>query len=153
MLIRNIKEFLKKTSQKKIICLDIGKKKFGLAISDPNHKLSIPLDVIKKDASFFLNLKKILIDFDVGSILIGLPLNEDKTLNRMCQFIQDVVKRLDSYLLKNKLELPIFFWDESYTSFEASDLTYELFKNTKTQKKFIDKFAAKVILDDFLKEL
>ena len=77
----------------------------------------------------------LLIDFDVGSILIGLPLNEDKTLNRMCQFIQDVVKRLDSYLLKNKLELPIFFWDESYTSFEASDLTYELFKNTKTQKK------------------
>jgi putative Holliday junction resolvase len=153
MLIRNIKEFLKKTLQKKIICLDIGRKKIGVAISDPNHKISMPLDILNKNKSFFSNIKKILIDFDVGGILIGLPLNEDKTFNKMCYFIHDFVKELDSYLLKNKLELPIFFWDESYTSFEASELTGKFFKNTKTQKKFIDKFAAKIILDDFFKEL
>ena len=46
----------------------------------------------------------------------------------------------------------IFFWDESYTSFEAEDLTKDFFKGKKSQKKHIDKFAAKIILDDFFNE-
>ena len=47
MLIRNIKEFLEKTKTRKILALDMGKKKIGLAISDPNHKIVNPLEVLK----------------------------------------------------------------------------------------------------------
>ena len=47
MLIRNIKEFLEKTKTRKILALDMGKK-IGLAISDPNHKIVNPLEVLKK---------------------------------------------------------------------------------------------------------
>ena len=45
-----------------------------------------------------------------------------------------------------------FFWDESYTSLEAEDLTKNIFKNKKKQKNKLDKFAAKIILDDFFRE-
>ena len=55
-------------------------------------------------------------------------------------------------LLENNVDLPIFFWDESYTSLEAEHLTKNFFKSSKDQKKHIDKFAAKIILDDFLRE-
>ena len=93
MLIRNTKEFLEKTFQKKIICLDIGKAKVGVAISDSNKKISNPLKVINRDKKFYSNLKELIIEYDVYGILIGLPLNEDLSKNKMCQFITDIAKK------------------------------------------------------------
>ena len=66
--------------------------------------------------------------------------------------IKSIANNIEVFLTKNNYELPIFFWDESYTSLEAEELTLNFFKNTKQQKKYLDKFAAKIILDDFLRE-
>jgi RNase H-fold protein (predicted Holliday junction resolvase) len=82
--------------------------------------------------------------------LVGIPIRENKKINKTSQSILDITKNLDFYLFDNNIELPIFFWDENNTSIEAEDLTYNFFKNKKKQKKSLDKFAAKVILDDFL---
>ena len=151
MLIRNIKEFLEKTKTRKILALDMGKKKIGLAISDPNHKIVNPLEVLKKDKNYLDNLLFIVTDFNIGGILIGLPItNSDK--NKMCQMIRDIGKNIDKFLLENNNDIPIFFWDESYTSFEAEDITKDFFKNSKEQNRHIDKFAAKLVLDDFFNE-
>ena len=68
----------------------------------------------------------------------------------MCQSIQDMTKGIDLFLENNSIKIPIFFWDESYSSVEAEDMSIKLFKNKKIQKKKLDMFAAKVILDDFL---
>ena len=151
MLIRNIKEFLEKTISNKILALDIGKKKIGLAISDPNHKIVTPLEVLKKNRDYLKELLLIITDYNVGGILIGLPIIKI-TKNKMCQMVRDIGTNIDKFLLENNFDLPIFFWDESYTSFEAKNVTKAFFKNTKEQNKHIDKFAAKVILDDFFNE-
>ena len=153
MIIRNTKEFLKKTFQKKIICLDIGKVRVGIAISDSNKKISTPLKIIIRDKKFYSNLKDLILEYDIYGILIGLPLNEDLSKNKMCQFITDIAKNIDSYLSRDKKEIPIFFWDESYTSLEAMDTTNNLIKNKKKQKSVLDKYAASVILSDFLREI
>ena len=153
MIIRNTKEFLKKTFQKKIICLDIGKVKVGIAISDSNKKISTPLKIIMRDKRFYSNLKDLILEYDIFGILIGLPLNEDLSKNKMCQFITDIAKNIDSYLKKDKKEIPIFFWDESYTSLEAMDTISNLIKTKKKQKRILDKYAASVILGDFLREI
>tara|TARA_B100000530_G_scaffold199131_1_gene126786 strand:+ start:1018 stop:1497 length:480 start_codon:yes stop_codon:yes gene_type:complete len=151
MLIRNTKEFLEKTISNKILALDIGKKKIGLAISDPNHKIVTPLEVLKKNRDYLKELLLIITDYNVGGILIGLPIIKI-TKNKMCQMVRDIGTNIDKFLLENNFDLPIFFWDESYTSFEAENITKAFFKNTKEQNKHIDKFAAKVILDDFFNE-
>ena len=70
MLIRNIKEFLEKTKTRKILALDIRKKKIGLAITDPNHKIVNPLEVLKKDKNYLDNLLLIITEFNIGGILI-----------------------------------------------------------------------------------
>ena len=70
----------------------------------------------------------------------------------MCQMIRDIGKNIDKFLLENNNDIPIFFWDESYTSFEAEEITKDFFKNSKEQNRHIDKFAAKLILDDFFNE-
>ena len=149
MFVRNIKEFKKKTNKKKIICLDCGKKKVGIAISDENHKISMPMETLFRNVEFFKNIIKIINDYNIGGILVGLPLDEEKKINKMSQSIIDITRNLDNHLNNYKLNIPFFFWDENYTSVEAEDSTNEFFKNKKKQKKFLDKFAARIILEDF----
>ena len=151
MLIRNIKEFLEKTKSNKILALDMGKKKIGIAISDPSHKIVTPFEVLKKNKYYLKELLLIINDFNVGGILIGLP-KTDNDKNKMCQMVRDLGVNIDKFLSENNFDLPIFFWDESYTSFEAEEITKDFFRNTKEQNKHIDKFAAKLILDDFFNE-
>ena len=147
MIIRNTKEFINIINDKKILSVDLGKKKVGLAISDTKHTITTPIKNILRNKLFHENIKKIILEYDVGAILVGLPLNNDKSLNKISQFIVDISKNMDLYLIENNINLPIFFWDENFSSFEAETLVRDFYKGKK-----IDKFAAKIFLDDFIRE-
>ena len=147
MIIRNTKEFINIINDKKILSVDLGKKRVGLAISDTKHKITTPIKNILRDKLFHENIKKIIFEYNVGAILVGLPLNNDKSLNKISQFIVDISKNMDLYLIENKINVPIFFWDENFSSFEAETLVRDFYKGKK-----IDKFAAKIFLDDFIRE-
>ena len=88
--------------------------------------------------------------YEISGIIVGLPKDDDSSLNKKCQSIKDITKNLDFLLIDNKINLPIYFWDEGYSSLEASDNIKMIVKKSKSQKKIVDKFAAKVILQDFL---
>ena len=147
MIIRNTKEFINIINDKKILSVDLGKKKVGLAISDTKHTITTPIKNILRNKLFHENIKRIILEYDVGAILVGLPLNNDKSLNKISQFIVDISKNMDLYLIENNINLPIFFWDENFSSFEAETLVRDFYKGKK-----IDKFAAKIFLDDFIRE-
>ena len=74
MLVRNIKEFKIQTNKKKIICLDCGKKRIGVAVSDEQHKVSMPMQTIEKNTNYKETLLKIILDLNIGGILVGLPI-------------------------------------------------------------------------------
>ena len=147
MIIRNTKEFINFINDKKILSIDLGKKKVGLAISNTKHTITTPIKNIQRNKLFYENIKKIILEYNVGAILVGLPLNNDKSLNKISQFIVDISKNMDLYLIENKINLPIYFWDENFSSFEAETLVRDFYKGKK-----IDKFAAKIFLDDFIRE-
>jgi len=148
MIIRNIKEFLNSINDEKILCIDFGKKKIGLAISNKLQSIATPIDTLIRDKNFYKKIKIIIQEYEVGAILVGLPLNENGSLNKISQFIVDITKNMDFNLLDSKINVPIHFWDENYSSFEAEILNKSILK----KKKKIDKYAAKIILDDFLRE-
>ena len=148
MIIRNIKEFLNSIDDEKILCIDFGKKKIGLAISNKLQSIATPIDTLIRDKNFYEKIIKIIKEYEVGAILVGLPLNENGSLNKISQFIVDITKNMDFNLLDSKIHIPIHFWDENYSSFEAEILTKGILK----KKQKIDKYAAKIILDDFLRE-
>ena len=75
--------------------------------------------------------------------MVGLPLNDDNSLNKQCQSIIDRTKHLDKKFAELNKILQIIFWDESYSSFEA-------LSKIKNQKKELDHHAAGIILQDFL---
>ena len=147
MIIRNTKEFINIINNKKILSVDLGKKKVGLAISNTKHTITTPIKNILRNKLFHENIQKIILEYSVGAILVGLPLNNDKSLNKISQFIVDISKNMDLYLIENKINLPIYFWDENLSSFEAETLVRNFYKGKK-----IDKFAAKIFLDDFIRE-
>ena len=147
MIIRNTKEFINIINDKKILSVDLGKKKVGLAISNNKHTITTPIKNILRNKLFHENIKKIILEYNVVAILVGLPLNNDKSLNKISQFIVDISKNMDLYLIENKINIPICYWDENFSSFEAETLVRDFYKDKK-----IDKFAAKIFLDDFIRE-
>ena len=96
MIFFNINEFLVEISikQENILAIDLGHRKTGLAISDPKKKYSIPMRVLnynKKD--LFNKLLKNIEDYNIGSIVIGIPLNFDGSENKKTQSIKDISKK------------------------------------------------------------
>ena len=153
MIICNINEFLTKIISNKniLMCLDIGTNKTGVAFSDPLKKFSLASKVVyAKKNDLIIQIMRILEMYEISGLIVGLPKNDDSSLNKKCQSIRDITKNLDFLLFDNKINLPIFFWDEGYSSIEALDKVKLVVKKSKNQKKIIDKFAAKVILQDFL---
>ena len=109
------------------------------------------MSIIFKNKEFKKEIKELICSYNLGGILMGLPVDQNYKTNKMSQSIKDVTKNIDFYLKNNNLRIPIFFWDESFTSIEAEMKTNHLFKNTKKQKESIDKYAAQIILDDFFR--
>lgn len=133
------------------MCIDYGTKRTGVAFSDPSRKFALASKVISsKKKIFFIEIKKILKDYNIGSMIVGIPLNYDKSENKRTQSIKDIIKNLDNDLYSENIKIPIIFWDESYSSIKASEKINFMYKNIKKQKKVIDKFAASEILQDFL---
>ena len=109
--------------------------------------------IIFKNREYKKKIKEIINSYNIGGILMGLPINEYVGSNKMSQSIKDTTKDIDLYIKNNNLDIPIIFWDESFTSIEAETKTKDLFNNTKKQKASLDKYAAQIILDDFKKYL
>ena len=149
MPICNTNEFLvKRFFNNKVMCLDIGEKRWGVALSNPNNSFSLPLKVLDYDYKIINSLNQIIEDYNIDLIIIGLPLNNDNSLNRKCQSIRDITTNMDAELLKLKKSLPILFWDESFST-ESAKENLDSQKFSKRTKQ-IDKFAASIILQDFL---
>ncbi len=153
MIICNINEFLTliNSNKKILMSLDIGTKKTGVAFSDPSMKFSLASKVLfaKKNQLIF-DIKNLILNYDISGLIVGLPINEDGSLNKKCQSIKDITKNLDFLFIKNSIELPIFFWDESFSTQVALEEVNLIITKRRKQNKIIDKFAAKSILQDFL---
>ena len=134
-------------NNKTILCLDLGKKRIGLAISDNNQKIASPYDVIKekKFSEILIILKNLIKKFDIGSIIIGDPINMDGSLGPKSQssrsFISNISKDID---------IPILLWDERLSTIAAEKSLIEADISRKKRGEVIDKIAANIILQSFL---
>ncbi|MAV63451.1 MAG: Holliday junction resolvase RuvX [Rickettsiales bacterium TMED269] len=134
-------------NNKTILCLDLGKKRIGLAISDINQKIASPYDVIKekKFSEILIILKNLIKKFDIGSIIVGDPINMDGSLGPKSQssrsFISNISKDID---------IPILLWDERLSTIAAEKSLIEADISRKKRGEVIDKIAANIILQSFL---
>ncbi len=125
----------------------MGSKRVGLSISDENRKIATPLKTVNYENIQILvdELKKIANENNVHAIIFGNPKNMDGTEGSSSQSVKDKVK-----LISEKIQIPIFLWDERLSTVGAFNLSSELDINVTKRVKNIDKYAAAFILQGVL---
>ncbi len=135
----------------KILCLDYGKARIGLAISDLSQTIAFPLKVIidKKNLENKISLlKPIIQEHCINNIVIGNPL----LLNGLKSPLAKEVETFSNLILIN-LNIKAILWDERLSSIEAEKILKQGYVNRKNRTLKIDSIAATLILQSFLSTL
>ena len=133
---------------KRWLSIDYGSKRIGIAITDPLKIIVTPYTTIKNKnlQQVCQELLTIFTSQNIERIIIGLPLNIEG---------EDTPKTLEVKAFEKKLkkitDIPIFFFDERYSSIEANDLLISKGKSIQQSKIEIDQIAAAIILENYLK--
>lgn len=134
----------------RIMGLDVGEKRIGIALSDPlgwtaqGHSV-----LLRKNAGHdFAALMDICRQFAVEKIIVGYPLNMNGTIGPKAQEIEKFAQNLGEKIL-----LPIELWDERLSTRSAERTLLEADVSRKKRKQVIDKLAAVNILQAYLNSL
>jgi len=131
----------------RILALDFGTKRIGIALSDPTLTLASPqpfLDAAPLKA-LIEKLKVLIREKEVIMILVGIPRNMDGSYGPSAEKAQDFTRRLTELLT-----VPIKTVDERLSTVEAQRKLQEAGKNQKQQRSIIDSSSAVVILQSYL---
>ena len=139
-----IEEFKNKITKKsRLIGLDLGSKRIGIAICDEYQSIATPFKTIQKDNfdKFADELKLIIKENNIEGIIVGNPINMDGSLGSSAQSVKDVCKNI----LKN-INIPLCLWDERLSTVGAFNLSSQLDIKVSKKIKNIDQNAAAFIL-------
>ncbi len=148
----DIEDFKKSIGNKsRLLGIDPGKKRIGLAISDEDKLVSTPLKTIlkKKNFNFIREIKEIIEENNIKGIIVGNPLNMDGSKGSSSQSSNDFARNLS-----NNISIPITMWDERLSSEGAFKLSANIGVNTSKKIEKLDQNAASFILQgvlDYLK--
>ena len=138
----NIKEKIK---QGRVICLDYGLKRTGVAISDLGWEIATPIKVIETNV-LLQRLKQILDEYKVVLIVVGVPV----ALNGGVNGTQQSIVNNFCEILNNEINIDILQYDERLSTVAANRLLSESNMNWRKKKNNIDKVAASFILQGLL---
>lgn len=132
---------------RRIMALDLGEKRIGIALSDETHLIARSYAVIDRTSrkADYEQIRSIVRQEDVGFLVVGLPLNFDDEEGALGRWIRDYTAEL-----AGKLELEYTFWDETFTTKKASASMSARGTRAREQKEWIDAVAAAFILQDYL---
>ena len=134
----------------RILGIDYGHKRLGLALSDEGETLASPLPVYQRrgldqDLAF---LTALIGEKEAGRIVVGLPRNMDGSLGEMANEVLAFVETL-----KKKTDLPIDTFDERLSSAEAERVLIQADLSRKRRKTLRDSLSAVLILQGYLENL
>jgi len=133
---------------KRILCLDVGDVRIGVAVSDPTRTIASPVEVIRRIGwtPDCRRIKELCDIYETDEVLSGLPLNMDGSEGFQAGKVREFCRQLEKYGLK------VRFQDERLTTVTAEDALLEDGMTRSERKKNVDKVAAAVILQQWLDE-
>src|SRR5207253_109802 len=131
----------------RILALDHGSKRVGVAVSDPMKVIATPVEFIPAHpfAEFLVRLKELIRVKEVEMVLIGMPRNMDGTYGPAAVKVQEFVA-----LLKDSVAVPIKTWDERLTSAQANRFLIAADMRRSKRKEKVDQTAAAILLQSYL---
>ena len=134
----------------RILALDHGTKRIGIAISDELKMIAQPLEFSPAEPflDFVTRLKEIIREKEVELILIGMPRNMDGSYGPAALKVQEFIA-----VLKDMVAIPIQTWDERLTSAQAQRFLIQGGVRRQERKQKVDKMAASILLQSYLDSL
>ena len=120
------------------LCMDWGRKRVGLALSDPDNTVAMPFSVVQAGGMLRTTLNTLWSTHKVQALIIGWPLHANGKTGSLCAPILRLAQRLDQ-----EHGWPIALWDERFTSRSVNAVI-------KASKSIIDDHAAALILQGAL---
>jgi len=131
----------------RILALDYGDKKIGIAISDPMQIIAKPFKTLVNttNKNIFLELNQIISEYDVEKIVVGLPITLKNKYSVQTEKVSVFIE-----LLKSNIPIPVDSYDERLSSKIAIQSLIEQGIKTGHNKKEVDKTAAAIFLQNYL---
>jgi putative Holliday junction resolvase len=134
----------------RILALDHGTKRIGVALSDQLKMIAQPLEFIPAEpfGNFLARLKELIRTKEVELILVGMPRNMDGSYGEAAGKVREFVT-----VLKETVTVPLQLWDERLTSAQANRVLIEGNVRRMDRKEKVDKMAAAILLQSYLDSL
>lgn len=134
----------------RILAIDHGTKRIGLALTDPMMTFAYPYQTILNDQNIWKNLLKIIEEMGISKIILGYPLKESGDKSTSTIEVEKFHKELQT-----KFKDEIILWDERYTSVIAKEnILHSVSKKSKRKDKgLLDQNSAAIILQEYLRSI
>jgi putative holliday junction resolvase len=131
----------------RVLALDIGEKRIGVAVSDPSGTVATPLVVLDAARAFGdgRELVKLARDYEAELVVVGLPLSMDGTEGPQAKRVRSAAARLAGFL-----QVPFDFFDERLSSAEASKSMASAGVSSRDRRVNVDMVAAAIFLQSYL---
>lgn len=133
--------------QGRILGLDVGSRRIGMAVSDPLGITAQGIDTLQRrnKRTDFAELGRIIHRYEVQEIVVGLPLRMSGMEGAQSEKIQAFAEEL-----RQRFGLPVHLWDERLTSVEANRLLRQTELSIEKRAKAVDRMAAVLILQSWM---
>jgi putative Holliday junction resolvase len=131
----------------RVLALDVGAKRIGLAVSDPLGLTAQGLETLQRTnkRGDFEQLRSVVQQYGVREIVVGYPLHMSGQPGAQSLKVADFAEEL-----RHNLGLPVHLWDERLTSAQANRLLRETEMSIRRRGQVVDKLAAVLILQSFM---
>lgn len=131
----------------RIMALDLGEKRIGIALSDPSGTIATPHSTLKRTSrkADFAHYQALIAQHEVGRVVVGLPTKLDGQDSQMTRWVRDYAADLVTHIA-----VPLVLHDETFTSNMADAALRERGFGRKKRQDHIDAVAAAIFLQDYL---
>lgn len=132
-------------SDGRVIGLDLGDVRIGVALSNPDRTLASPLTVIKRSGRSHTDIRNLIEEWEATAVVVGLPLSLDGSKGPAAR------KALkETEVLAATLQVPVDTYDERLSTISAERMMTDLGLDSRSQRKVVDKIAAAIFLQAWL---
>lgn len=155
MSVKRLEEIIAQVPAKRLLGIDVGAKTLGLSVCDPEHSIATPLRTIRriKFTRDILELQNVIVDYEIGGFVIGLPLNVDGTEGPRAQSVRDFALEMLNHPDIFGDDPWIALWDERFSTETVEgfvDKNTDISKRKAKSKGITDALAAQHILQTAL---
>ena len=129
----------------RVIGLDLGDKRIGVALSNPDRTVASPLVVLARSGSLYREIADLIDEWEATAVVVGLPLSLDGSMGPAARKATKEADRLAA-----TLRVPVETYDERLTTISAERMMTDAGLDSRSQRKVVDKIAAAILLQAWL---